>query len=92
MKDESFRADLYYPLTEVIVRLPPLRDRLGDIPVFSCGLVRRVASWPGYPVPSIAVGALDVLAQYDWPGNVRELQNVLTRALIISRGAGVGSD
>jgi transcriptional regulator with PAS, ATPase and Fis domain len=85
VENESFRADLFYRLTEVTIRLPPLRDRLGDIPVLSRGLVRRVARRLGYRVPNIGEGALDVLARYDWPGNVRELQNVLTRALIVGK-------
>lgn len=90
VKRETFRADLFYRLTEVTIRLPPLRDRLGDIPILSRGLVQRIAKRFSYKMPRLSSGALDKLARHDWPGNVRELQNVLTRALIVTKGSAIG--
>jgi DNA-binding NtrC family response regulator len=89
VKAESFRADLFYRLCEVTIRLPPLRDRLGDIPILSRGLIQRIAGRLGYPEPRISPKALARLSEYDWPGNVRELQNVLTRAMILTKGSGI---
>ncbi len=91
VKKDTFRADLFYRLTEITIHLPPLRDHLGDIPILSRGLVQRIAKRLGYAVPRIGNRALGKLARYSWPGNVRELQNVLTRALIISRGSSIGA-
>lgn len=89
VSDDAFRADLFYRLCEVTIGLPPLRDRLGDIPILSRGLIHRIATRLGYPTPSISRKALERLAEYDWPGNVRELQNVLTRAMIMTRGSNI---
>jgi len=74
VRAKRFRDDLYHRLAVVTVRLPPLRDRRGDIPE----LVRRFVAGPE---PRIPPETLAVLADYDWPGNVRELKNVIERGL-----------
>ena len=82
----AFRADLFYRLNIFPVRMPPLRERLDDIPVLAAHFVRQFAERMGKPVRRIAPGTLERLARYDWPGNVRELANVLERAVILSSG------
>ena len=91
VEDEVFRADLFYRLTEVTIRLPPLRDRLGDIPILVRGLMRRIAQRLDVASTGISEDALATLARHEWPGNVREFQNVLTRAMIVERGAAIGT-
>lgn len=81
----QFRADLYYRLSVMTLRVPPLRDSLEDIPL----LVQRFSERFGHPV-SLTPAALQTLMGYRWPGNVRELRNVLERALILSGGGDIG--
>jgi DNA-binding NtrC family response regulator len=66
--------------------MPPLRERLHDIPLLAAHFVRQFAQRMGKPVRRIAPGTLERLARYDWPGNVRELANVLERAVILISG------
>jgi two-component system response regulator PilR (NtrC family) len=80
-----FRQDLYYRLNVIQIRVPPLRERLGDLPDISSALLARIARDAGVdPVPVLAPCALERLAAYPFPGNVRELENVLHRALALS--------
>ncbi len=82
----AFRADLFYRLNIFPVRMPPLRERLHDIPLLAAHFVRQFAQRMGKPVRRLAPGTLERLARYEWPGNVRELANVLERAVILSSG------
>jgi transcriptional regulator with GAF, ATPase, and Fis domain len=83
----SFRLDLWFRLSVFPVRIPPLCERRSDIPALTHHLVERKAREMNLAVrPGLAPGAIDQLLAYDWPGNVRELQNVIERALILSRG------
>jgi transcriptional regulator with GAF, ATPase, and Fis domain len=92
-KTDRFREDLWFRLNVFPVVIPPLRERLGDIPalvhhfldVKSRELKLRV-------YPTLAAGAVDLLVSYHWPGNVRELENVVERALILSKGAPLSFD
>ncbi len=79
-----FRADLFYRLNVMTLQVPPLRDRLDDLPVIAESLADSVARRLGEPPRSLAPDALAYLARHDWPGNVRELANVLERALLMS--------
>ncbi len=76
-----FRADLYYRLDVIRVRLPPLRERLADLPLICDHLLARMAGRGREP--GLASGELGRLAAYRWPGNVRELRNVLDRSLVL---------
>jgi DNA-binding NtrC family response regulator len=67
--------------------MPPLRERLHDIPLLATHFVRQFAERMGKPARRVAPGTLERLAQYQWPGNVRELANVLERAVILCNGA-----
>ena len=79
----TFREDLYYRLAVITVTLPPLRERIDDIPALAQHILKRAI---GVVIPrpcSLSEESLRVLQQYQWPGNIRELENVLTRALIL---------
>ncbi|MEW5866319.1 MAG: sigma 54-interacting transcriptional regulator [Bacillota bacterium] len=82
----EFRLDLYYRLNVVSIRVPPLRERLEDIPIIiSRSLAKPSARCPTN-VTSVSPEALRLMLDYDWPGNVRELENVLERALNLADG------
>ncbi|WP_298668374.1 sigma-54 dependent transcriptional regulator [uncultured Sphingomonas sp.] len=81
-----FREDLYYRLNVVQVTIPPLRNRVGDIPALARHLLARIARQPGLRQLGITDDALALLVEYDWPGNVRQLQNALFRAAVLCDG------
>ncbi len=82
----AFREDLYYRLRVVEIVVPPLRERLVDLPALAEHLVRRVAEEFHRLPPVLSREASDVLLQHEWPGNVRELENTLTRAVVLATG------
>ena len=79
-----FRADLFYRLNVMTLDVPPLRERLDDLPLIAESLADALARQLGEPPRSLAPSALDYLARHTWPGNVRELSNTLERALLMS--------
>ncbi len=81
-----FRQDLYYRLSVLPLFLPPLRDRIEDIPVLALRFAMRIAHEMGKEIISVSPEALAILQQYEWPGNVRELQHAVERAVILSVG------
>jgi DNA-binding NtrC family response regulator len=81
-----FREDLYYRLNVVQVTIPPLRERIADIPALARHLLARIADQPGLRPLGITDDALDLLGRYVWPGNVRQLQNALFRAAVLCDG------
>ncbi|MBZ4420591.1 sigma 54-interacting transcriptional regulator [Myxococcus sp. RHSTA-1-4] len=81
-----FREDLYYRLSVFPIEVPPLRQRRDDIPLLAEHFLRRVSSRLKLPPPRLTQAHVQALQRYDWPGNVRELENVLERAVILSRG------
>jgi DNA-binding NtrC family response regulator len=85
--DGRFRQDLYYRLARFIVRTPPLRERLEDLPLLAEHFLRVLAAEMSRPPPALSAQALERLGQHDFPGNVRELKNIIERALIESGGA-----
>lgn len=80
----TFRSDLYYRLSLVEIRLPPLRDRRGDIPYLTAAFIKAAAARLNKEVVGLTTEAERVLLQADWPGNVRELQHVIERACILA--------
>ncbi len=87
VREGSFREDLWYRLNVLIVRIPPLRLRRGDIfPLVQYVIERKAREMNRMHTPGISSEDIERLRMYDWPGNVRELQNVLERALILSNG------
>jgi two-component system, NtrC family, response regulator AtoC len=83
----DFREDLYYRVNVVNIHLPPLRARAEDIPDLVDHFVTRHAPRLGIPEAQVNGDVLPVLTRYGWPGNVRELENVVERALVLSRGS-----
>ncbi|WHO38117.1 sigma-54 dependent transcriptional regulator [Sphingobium sp. AP49] len=81
-----FREDLYYRLNVVQLTVPPLRERMGDIPALCRHLLARIAAQPGLRGLGLTDDALALLMQHDWPGNVRQLQNALFRAAVLCDG------
>ncbi len=81
-----FREDLYYRLRVVEVHLPPLRERVRDIPLLARHFVRKAAAEFHRPAPALADEAVTALLRHHWPGNVRELENCLTRAVVLATG------
>ncbi len=81
-----FREDLFYRLNVVAVTLPPLRDRLGDIPVLAYHFLERFNEKNHRHVREIAPEVLEAFRDYSWPGNIRELENVMERGVIFCRG------
>jgi transcriptional regulator with PAS, ATPase and Fis domain len=78
----NFRPDLYYRLSALAVRIPPLRERKEDIPLLIDHIISNDASFKN---KEFSRKALEILSEYSWPGNVRELQNVVHRALFLSK-------
>ena len=90
IKKGSFREDLYYRLNVIPIRMPPLRDRKGDIPLLSHYFLSKIALDFGEEAKTASNGALELFKQYSWPGNVRELKNILERLCIMVPGNTIG--
>ncbi len=86
VEEGGFRQDLLFRLNVVEIRVPPLRERRSDIPLLVRYVVARAAYRAGLPTPAVPKEVLQALTYREWPGNVRELENVITRALVASRG------
>jgi len=86
VRDKKFRGDLYYRLNVIPLRVPPLRERSGDIPVLCEHFLDRYSRLNGTPRPSLSQDTTTLLMRYHWPGNVRELENVIERAVLLSDG------
>ena len=84
-KAHKFREDLFYRLSVVTIRLPPLRERVDDIPLLAEFFLRKFTQASGKRVERIAPEALALLAAYAWPGNVRELEHAIERAVILTQ-------
>jgi two-component system response regulator AtoC len=82
----KFRSDLFYRLQGVRLRLPPLRERIDDLPLLITSLLERAARQLARPVAMVSPEALRCLWSYQWPGNIRELQHVLEGAMVLSDG------
>jgi transcriptional regulator with PAS, ATPase and Fis domain len=90
VRQERFRQDLLYRINVVEVWVPPLRDRLEDLPPLTQHLLDKLGARLGLPGCTISPAAMAVLGQYPWPGNVRELENVFERALVLGSGITIG--
>jgi len=86
VKAKRFRDDLYYRLNVIELKLPPLRERREDIPLLVEAFLNKCGEARGKSVKGVSESALAMLIDYDWPGNVRELENVIERAVTLSRG------
>ena len=90
MAEGRFRPDLFYRIAVAVLKLPPLKDRAGDVGLLIDSILGQIntesIAEPGYRQKKISSGAKNLMLQYDWPGNVRELQNTLRRAAIWTTG------
>jgi len=92
VREGKFREDLYYRLNVIQVILPPLRDRIEDIPILAEHFVGRYATKNGKTIGGLTRAAFAALEAYPWPGNVRELEHAIERAVVLSRGAEIDVD
>lgn len=89
LESGAFRADLYYRLAGMTLHVPPLRERIEDIPLLAEHFLARAARESGAP-RTLASGAVELLRHYTWPGNVRQLENTMRRLLVTGQSAEIG--
>jgi len=85
VREGRFREDLFYRLNVIAVKVPPLRDRMDDVPLLADFFLRRYADKNGKPVAGFTRAAMELLTNHGWPGNVRELENVVERAVVLTK-------
>ncbi|MBW7908124.1 MAG: sigma-54-dependent Fis family transcriptional regulator [Kiritimatiellae bacterium] len=86
VEEGTFREDLFYRLDVVAIRLPPLRERVGDLPLLVDHFISVFAEENGKKIVGITPEAMQALGGYEWPGNVRELRNMVERMVVLARG------
>ena len=91
-KEGRFREDLYFRLAEIVVDIPPLRERTGDTALLAHAITRRFAQEQNRAGLTLSEDAVRALESHPWPGNVRELENCLKRAVIMADGNQIGAD
>jgi DNA-binding NtrC family response regulator len=84
---EHFREDLFYRIRVTSIWIPPLRDRLEDVPLLVAWFLGQIRASKGLPVTEVSSEALKILMEYKWPGNVRELKSAIESAVIHSNGS-----
>jgi DNA-binding NtrC family response regulator len=92
VREGTFREDLFYRLSTVVLRLPPLRERGDDLMIVARALLARLAHEHGLPVPALTPDVIRQLRSHSWPGNIRELKNALERALLLSPRGELSAD
>lgn len=90
VREATFREDLYYRIDVIQLRLPPLRERLDDIPLLVAEFASRLSRLGGTPKRAFSAASMSSLMRHPWPGNVRELENVVERALTLATSDTVG--
>jgi two-component system response regulator HydG len=91
IKADQFREDFYYRINVISVHIPPLRERLADVPVLADHFLERYVQETGKQVAGWTQRSIGMLMSYHWPGNVRELRNVVERAVVLARGRMIGA-
>jgi DNA-binding NtrC family response regulator len=86
VRQNKFREDLYYRLNVIPIRVPPLRDRVSDIPLLAAHFLRQFSRTKQKPLKRLSPQVLDLLRCYSWPGNIRELENLMERVVVLSEG------
>ncbi len=86
VKAGRFREDLFYRLNVIAIPLPPLRERIEDVPLLAHHFLKRYAERLGKKIKTLSPEAMELLGGYRWPGNVRELENAVERAVVLCRG------
>lgn len=90
VEEGKFREDLFYRLYVVVLTLPPLRERQGDIPILVQHFLQSMAKDNGKVIEGVTPEVMDILQSYTWPGNVRELRNIVERMVVLSRSPKIG--
>ncbi|MBI5376208.1 MAG: sigma-54-dependent Fis family transcriptional regulator [Candidatus Schekmanbacteria bacterium] len=86
VKKGNFREDLFYRINVVPIHIPPLRERMEDVPILALHFLRKNAEKMGKDISAISQDVLDKMMRYRWPGNVRELENIIERGVILEHG------
>lgn len=86
VKEGRFREDLYFRLNVIHIEAPPLRARMGDIPMLARHFVARYAEENDKDIRAVSPAAIERLEHYEWPGNIRELENIIERAVVLASG------
>ena len=92
VKTGHFREDLYYRINVIPIRMPPLRDRIEDVPLLADHFLRVYTNKHGKAVTQFTDEALHTMGNYGWPGNVRELENAVERAVVLCKGTRIGAE
>jgi two-component system NtrC family response regulator len=92
ISEGKFREDLYYRLSEIVLNIPPLRDREGDPLLLANALVSRFRLQEGRGALSFAPEAIAAIESHTWPGNVREMENCIKRAVVLAEGSQITLD
>jgi two-component system response regulator HydG len=92
IKEDQFREDFYYRINVISINIPPLRERLADVPVLADHFLVQFVQETGKRLEGWTQRAIGMLMTYHWPGNVRELRNVVERAVVLARGRMIGAD
>jgi len=92
LREERFREDFFYRINVLTLHIPPLRERMEDVPVLADFFLQKYARETGKPVEGLTRKAVEILMDYSWPGNVRELRNVIERVVVVARGRMIGAE
>jgi two-component system response regulator AtoC len=92
VEEGRLREDVFYRLNVFNIELPPLRDRQDDILLLASSFIKKYCQHMGYPHIQLSTAACELLTAYSWPGNVRELENIMERAVVLSRGGRIGEE
>jgi len=90
VQQKTFRADLYYRLNVVQIKLPPLRERKSDIPLLVTHFIDKFSQRENKNISSVSPDVMKLFFEYSWPGNLRELENVIERAVVLAKGNTIG--
>ena len=91
IEEGRFREDLYYRLSEIVIEIPPLRQRHGDAALLAHAFMHAFSRQEGRSLLGFKQDALDAIETYHWPGNVRELENYIKRAVIMAEGSQISA-
>ncbi len=92
IETNQFRKDLYYRLSEIVIKIPPLRDRLGDAPLLAHYFKNKFSAQEKVPSLNFSQEALAVIESHQWPGNIREVENCIKRAVIMADGVQISAE
>ena len=92
IETNQFRKDLYYRLSEIVIKIPPLRDRLGDAPLLAHYFKNKFSAQEKVPSLNFSQEALAVIESHQWPGNIREMENCIKRAVIMADGVQISAE